>query len=284
VTLTVIARDIRLWADTSGIPISEGSRQGPICLATPCWSLPIQGHVMNTVVSRKPRRFVGLVSLLMLTGLLCAGQYIGTSAAGASSSLAAVPAARVVPAQALISQICTPQGAHALCMNRNGGGHSPGTYVIAWSANDPNDDFAFFYLTGMCNAGKVSADLECPFTPNKGLNAKYNGHSIVEIYNWDTGLCVADSGTGSGATVLDKCPDGNGNGGADGTIFTLSNATQTSGKPPTTYVVNRYWSDFSGEGGGNGTTPKWLCTIGKGLFLIENNPQGLAGPCQWQEI
>jgi hypothetical protein len=239
---------------------------------------------MNTVVSRKPRRLVTLVSLLMLAGLLCAVQYIGTPAAGASSSLAAGPAARVVPAQAPISQVCTAMGARSLCANRNAGGTAPGTYVISWSAGDPNDDFAFFYLTGMCNAGRVSANLECPFTPNKGLNARYNGHSIVEIYNWATGLCVADSGTGSGATVLDKCPDGNGNGGADGTIFTLSNATQTSGRPPTTYVVNRFWSDFSGQGGGNGTTPRWLCTIGKSLFLIENNPQGMAGLCQWNEI
>jgi hypothetical protein len=239
---------------------------------------------MNTAASRKPRRLVTLVSLLMLAGLLSAGQYLGTPPAGASSSRPAVPATRVVPAQAPISEVCTDQGAKSLCANRNAGGHSAGTYVIAWSAGDPNDDFAFFYLTGMCNAGKVSADLECPFTPNKGLNATYKGRSIVEIYNWDTGLCVADSGSGSGATVLDKCPDGNGNGGADGTIFTLSNATQTSGKPPTTYVVNRYWSDFSGEGGGNGTKARWLCPIGKGLFLIENNPQGLAGSCQWKEI
>lgn len=221
------------------------------------------------------------MSLLLAMGVLSA---FGTPIAKASPSLKAVSAARAIPAQAPISEICSAQGSKSLCANRNAGGTSAGTYVIGWSAGDPNNDFAFGYLTGMCNHGRVSASLECPFTANKGLNAYYNGKAIVDIFNWETPFCIADSGTGSGATVLDKCPDTNGDGGADGTIFILSDVTQTVGKPPTTYVVNRYWSNFTGLGGGTGSKPRWLCVIGKGTYLIENNGAGYGGVCQWNEI
>jgi hypothetical protein len=218
---------------------------------------------------------------MLAIGALSAFQYGRPEPAKASPLKAAqATAARRAP----IAEVCTDMGSSSLCANRNGGGTNPGTYVIGWSAGDNNNDFAFAYLTGMCGNGKVTASPPCPFTPNGGLNARYNGKMIAAIFNLTTGLCIADSGTGSGATVLDKCPDLDGNGGADGTIFVLSQATSPTIPPPTTYVVNRYWSDQLIPGGGRGTQPRWLCTIGKGLFLIENNPTGHAGLCQWNEI
>lgn len=237
---------------------------------------------MNSVALRKPRTVI-TVSLLMMVGALSTVQYAGTSAARASSSLTAASAARAVPAQSPISQVCTDQGSASLCANRNGGGIDPGTYVIGWSAGDPNDDFAFLYLTGKCTGGFVTVSPPCPFPASGDLNDRYKGSIIAEIFNWTTELCVADSGVGSGSTVLDKCPDLDGNGGADGTIFILSQVKKY-GPPPTTYAVNLYWSDNNLEGGGNGTQPRWLCTIGKGFSLYENINEGLAGTCQWNSI
>jgi hypothetical protein len=239
---------------------------------------------VNNVATRKLKKMSIAVGLLMMVGVLSAVQSAGTSAAQASSSLTAAQAGRAAaPAQAPISQVCTAQGATSLCANRNAGATAPGTYVIAWSAGDPNDDFAIIYLSGACGHGKVTANPPCPFTPNGGLNSKYNGRMIAKIYNWETELCVADSGTGSGATVLDKCPDADGNGGADGTIFVLSQLTSPVIPPTTTYAVNRYWSNSLAPGGGAGTKARWLCTVNKGYFLIENNPSGVAGRCQWRE-
>jgi hypothetical protein len=239
---------------------------------------------VNKAITRKPRLTVVVASLLIV-GVLAAVQYAGTPTARASSSRAGTPPASAVPAQGPLSEVCNYQGAKSLCANRQGGATSAGTFVIAWSAGSPNNDFSFGYLTGMCNGGRVTANPPCPFTSGGGLNSLYNGKVIAMIYNWASELCVADSGTGSGATVLDKCPNVDGDGGADGTIFVLAQATNPLNAPPVTWVVNRYWSNFTGEGGGKGTSPRWLCVVSKGLFLIENSSSsGSAGICQWNEI
>jgi hypothetical protein len=184
-----------------------------------------------------------------------------------------------IPAKAQPTfQICNDRGAQSLCLNRLGGGTRPGTSIIGWSAGDNNNGFAFISLSGMCNHGRVSSFLQCPFTPNRGLNDRYDGASIVAI-QWTkpgSGLCVADSGIGSGSAILDRCPDIYGNGGANGTIFTLSQ----SGNP--TYVVNRYWSN--NIGGGNGYNPRWMCVYLKAAPVFLNSNAGLAGYCQFNEI
>jgi hypothetical protein len=239
---------------------------------------------MKSAIVRKPRRIRVVAGLLMMVGVLAAAQYAGTPAARASSSRAGAPAASAVPAQGPLSEVCSYQGSKSLCANRQGGATSAGTFVIGWSAGSANNDFSFGYLTGMCNGGRVTVSPPCPFSGNGDLNDRYNGKVIAMIYNWASGLCVADSGTGSGATVLDKCPNVDGAGGADGTIFVLAQATNPLNAPPVTYVVNRYWSNFTGTGGGKGTSPRWLCVISKGLFLVENSSSGDAGSCQWNEI
>jgi hypothetical protein len=238
---------------------------------------------VKSAITRKPRLAAVMASLLMV-GVLAAVQGAGTPAARASSSVASTPPASAVPAQGPLSEVCSYQGSASLCANRQGGATSAGTFVIGWSAGTANNDFSFGYLTGMCNGGRVTANPPCPFTSGGGLNSRYNGKVIAMIYNWASELCVADSGSGSGSTVLDKCPDVDGNGGADGTIFVLAQATNPLNAPPVTYVVNRYWSDFTGEGGGKGTSPRWLCVISKGLPLYENYSSGNAGMCQWNEI
>jgi hypothetical protein len=221
------------------------------------------------------------MSILLAAGVLSAVSVTGAPAAGAATTQTAAHTVKKV-AQPL-TQVCTPQGANSLCANRDGGSENPGTYVIAWPPGSEYNDFVFESLTSMCNGGKVSAQMECPFTPNKGLNTKYNGAIIVQLYNWATGLCAGDSGVGSGSTSLLQCGNTSGVGGADGTIFILSNVTSVIGRTTTTYAVNRYWSNYTGMGGGNGSKARWLCSLAQDLPLYENLTTGSAGKCQWYE-
>jgi hypothetical protein len=184
---------------------------------------------------------------------------------------------------AVLSEVCSDQGSKSLCANRAGGGTALGTAVIGWSAGDPNNDFAFGYLTSMCGAGKVTQNPPCPFTDGGGLNTRYNGKVLVEIGSLTNG-CVADSGTGSGFTVLGRCPNGGGGGGAFGTIFVLSQDSNINAPPPTTYAVNVDWSNSDAPGGGEGTDPRWLCVRAKGQQLDEISPEANEGSCQWNEL
>jgi hypothetical protein len=137
----------------------------------------------------------------------------------------------------------------------------------------------------MCNHGYVTVEPACPFSPRGDLNARYRGAPIAAIFTFNGGggvLCVADSGNGTGSTVTGACPDSDGNGGADGTIFVLPQINDPLNPNWPTYVVSRDWSNSAL--GGNGTSPRWLCVIGKDTILTENSPAGNAGTCQWNEI
>jgi hypothetical protein len=241
---------------------------------------------VNKTTARRPRLLTAMASLLLAVGVLSTIQYGGTTAASASSSLTARPAARVLPAQAPISEICTDQGAQSLCANRDLGGENPDTHIIAWSAGDPNNDFAFTYLSAMCGNGRVNWQTGCPFSSSGDLNYRYSGDMIAAIFNLTTGLCIADSGTTSGLTVLGTCPNPEGAGGSNGTIFVLSDVTNPVVPPPTTYVVNRFWSNNTYPGGGSGTEPRWLCVIAKAQGIIENSDTAgdPTNRCRWNEI
>jgi hypothetical protein len=237
----------------------------------PAASPLLGGHVVHRAMVRRPRLSL-LVSLLLALGVLAAVQYHVPQAARATAL--ASPAA--APAHAPPLEICDVTGSPRLCANRAGGGQGAGTTVIAWPQGDNNNDFFWEWLSGMCGHGRVTANPPCPFTPGGGLNSRYNGAFIAAI--WDSHfLCLANL---NGGTILETCPDINGNGGADGTIFILPQIVNPS-SPQTTYAVNRYWSD--NPSGGNGTSPRWLCVLFKGSILTENSPQGNAGTCQWNQ-
>jgi hypothetical protein len=129
----------------------------------------------------------------------------------------------------------------------------------------------------MCDHGFVSTT--CPFIPqSSGLNTRYIGASIVKIAaNNTNNLCVGDNGRGTGGSALETCPDANGNGGT-GTIFILAQ----SGNP--SYLVNRYWSNYTGQFGGGGSNPRWMCIYVKGATVALNNDTGAAGYCQFNEL
>lgn len=178
-------------------------------------------------------------------------------------------------AQALPAQIATDQGSSSLCLNRQGGGTAAGTHVIAYNCNDPNDDFDFIWLGGMCGGGYVTVSPACPYS-NVQIDQRYNGAAIVEIYNYHAYKCVVNSG--GGETVLGQCPDQYGNGGDIGVIFTLSQVTDFPNYTGwATYVVNRYWTNHAGA-------PRWLCSLGYRQQLDENSGTGVAGSCQFRRI
>lgn len=226
-------------------------------------------------------------ALAVTAGIGLAASVTPAAASQGRASLTAAPAARAAPAQGPISQICSAQGSASLCANRAGGGEAAGTAVIGWSAGDRNNDFAYGYLTSMCGNGHVSNSGECPFTPGGGLNRRYNGDLIVEIASLSTPLnegCIADSGFGTGFTVLGRCPNSAGGGGAFGVDFVLAQDNNINQAPPTTYVVSVGWSNSDAAGGGGGSAPRWLCVRAKGQQLEENSPNGNAGSCQWNEL
>jgi hypothetical protein len=209
------------------------------------------------------RRFLTVLALVAVSVLVTVG--VGTVAASAAPS----------------SEVCTNEGAKSLCANRKGGGTAPGTYVIAWSAGDNNNGFEYVFLTAMCRNGYVTQS--CPFSTNGNLNYRYLGKAIVAIHALGTDLCIADSGTNFGSTVLGACPDPSGGGpAANGTIFVLAQVSNRSVPPPTTDIVNRYWSN--NQSGGKGTSPAWLCRIAKSVYLWEDSPSGTAAACQWNLI
>jgi hypothetical protein len=183
-----------------------------------------------------------------------------------------------IPASAAPTfEVCTATST-PLCLNRQGGGTGTGTAVIGWTIHDNNNDFIFLQRTGMCNNGYVSNSMECPFTPGGGLNKRYDGKSIVEIEANTANRCVGDNGAGTGGASLELCPDENGQHGGIGTIFVLAQ----NGNP--TYVVNKYWSNYTGSGGGGGSNPRWMCSFVRGATVTINHDTGSAGTCQWNEI
>jgi len=233
--------------------------------------------------------------LAILGSVLATGLLIVPAAAQASTSARAAGQAPITRAgvtahssatgasHSLVSarpswEICTAQGSTSLCLNRQGGGTRAGTGVIGWSAGDNNNDFIFVSISNMCENGRVSAVMQCPFTPGGGLNSRYDGHNIVKIVaNGTNNLCVGDTATASGNAALEQCPDNNGNGGL-GTIFVLSQFVYPS------YVVNREWSNSTATGGGGGRNPRWMCSFVRGFPVSISSTTGSAGVCQWREF
>jgi hypothetical protein len=233
--------------------------------------------------ARRPRRSAVLVSFLAAVAALCALAYAAPQPARAAPAQAAAPAMAARGAQSPpIAEVCDWLGSKSLCANRNAGGTTTGTYVIAWSAGDPNNDFYFGWLTAMCGNGYVTVNPPCPFSNRGTLNQRYVGAPIAQIVNFDTGLCVAATNAYSGSTMLDLCNNPAGNGGAIGTIFVLPQVRDRINPNWPSYAVSRFWSND--VLGGNGTKPAWLCVIGKGSILTENSASGNAGTCEWNEL
>jgi hypothetical protein len=190
---------------------------------------------------------------------------------------AAIPAVVPQVAQAAVPiQLCTVNNQYSLCLNRGGGGTGPGTWVVGWSADgNNNNDFEYGFLTGMCGGGRVIvyAGGGCPFTPGSGLNARFDGAYIVDLYAYNENECVGT--TGMGNAILTACPDRNGNGGANGTIDVILNDTNNP-----TPIINRYWSNYFGQN-------HYICSSpprGQQINLNNIVLSGYPPQCEWNEV
>jgi hypothetical protein len=221
-------------------------------------------------MKRRALLIVAIVGMLFASSL---GAISGQAKAVADQAKTQSSVSPAAPA----FEVCTYQGSSSLCLNRYQGGTDAGTNVIGYNAGSDDNGFIIVSISDMCRSGHVSDAIDCPFTLGRGLNVRYNGDSIVEIQTLglSSPLCVGDSGSTSGSAALGLCPDNDGNGGSNGTIFVLSESDPS-------FVVNRYWSDATN--GGNGYNPQWMCIYGLREPVFLNGPTGEGGYCQFEEL
>jgi hypothetical protein len=216
---------------------------------------------------KRPRRTWIMASIAVLAvgtfSLLAAGGY--------------VPGIGKVAFAEPTYQICnaTPQ---MLCMNRKGGSYANGAVIIGWTFGDNNNNFGMVPLTGdICNHGKVSRAIQCPFSEST-LNSRYDGKQILVLResNVSDAECIGLGLDNSPVAGLTRCPDNNGYGGGIGVLFVGS---QYPNMP--TYLVNVHASND--PNGGGGYSPRFICLRYKGGGAYLYNP-GDAGVCQFRWI
>ena len=141
---------------------------------------------------------VSVVAIVMPTGLNATPTFASSTPALASSP-----------------PICSTNGVYSTsCLNRKGGGTGNGTAIIAWhNDGDPNNDFAYNWLTTYCGVGQVSEI--CPFS-NHSYDQRYFGDRIYELaaVNVSGNECVAEGDDYINA-ILNTC-------GSDGYVFVRS--------------------------------------------------------------
>jgi hypothetical protein len=136
-------------------------------------------------------------------------------------------------------QVCGNNGT-GYCLNDWGNGGLNNPVKMYWG-NNSNEHFVAV-LTSWCNNGHVRSD--CPFQ-HASLNQQYDGANIVQI-EYLNGYCI---GTNANAdAVLGLCPNANAT-PSNGTIM-IEPRTPCGGgvgNGPSTYLVDRYWSDVAGS-------------------------------------
>jgi hypothetical protein len=139
-----------------------------------------------------------------------------------AAGLASAPAAMAVP-----YQVCNNY-ATQLCFNVRGGSHTLNTPITAYTKNDSNATFEYWWLTSACGNGqvKVYSGGGCPFYAGSGLNSKYDGAAIVALRDYGSSgrwLCAGTDSSGTGNMLEQPCPtslDGTG-GGGHGVLWVL---------------------------------------------------------------
>ena len=137
-------------------------------------------------------------------------------------------------ASAVQDQVCDTGPSPDLCLN-SWNGMVDGHDVRMYPAGAANNNFVFVTVE-RCNAqGTVTHT--CPFTVGSGLNDRYFGNSVYQIWNGFSTLhqCVVTraDGTGAQGTCNNTCT---GQGGQNGTLFVGVGST----------VINVYWTNQTG--------------------------------------
>jgi hypothetical protein len=136
----------------------------------------------------------------MLATAAAAAFFAAPAASGATTASAARAAGPATPAR----QIATNNGPSSLCMNRDGGGTSQGTFIIGSNCGNANDNFQLMAVTGECNADGVVTD-SCPFS-NTALDRNFAGSQIVEVNDVGTSSCAGTSASNTFTLRLEECP------------------------------------------------------------------------------
>jgi hypothetical protein len=107
-------------------------------------------------------------------------------------------------------EIGTNQGGSALCMNRQGGGDSIGTFIIGYNCGVDNNDFEYQAVPEACGNGEVTST--CPFS-NTAIDAVLDGAPIVNVWAYDENLCAGTASLGTFTLRLEACSNNKGLGG-----------------------------------------------------------------------
>jgi hypothetical protein len=161
---------------------------------------------------------------------------------------------------------CSNLGA-GYCMNDWGGNHNQGAPIKMYYGNSTNEQFEVQPLN-KCNSTPIMNQVTetCPFTLGSGLNAKYAGSLIFQLYYPDANKCIGTSSGGNG--ILTACNDASGNGGGDGTILIAPGGA-------TNPIIDRYWTDVPPA------SEAYLCGTGLGGPLQMGNIS-FSTACEWE--
>jgi len=150
-------------------------------------------------------------------------------------------AASVAPAQATQTQICGNSGS-GYCMNNWNDAFQS---VKMYYGSSSNEAFVTVQINP-CNSnppGFVTST--CPFAVGSGYNSALEGEPIFEVQYigyLGTSYCVGSTGVqaGGATAVMVGCPNNNGSGGGNGTIWVAWGGQGSY----TGYVITRYWADY----------------------------------------
>ena len=171
----------------------------------------------------------------------------------------------------IIQEFCSNEGA-GYCMNDWNGDHNQGAPIKMYYGGSSNEEFELQAINP-CNSSPDPDDVTetCPFVVGSGLNAKYDGSLIFQLYYPAANKCIGTSSAGNG--ILTGCNSPAGTGGGDGTILISPDAGPFVNDDP---IIDKYWTNQS-----PGTIEQYLCGLGfeQPLTLAATN---FSTACEWQ--
>jgi hypothetical protein len=163
-----------------------------------------------------------------------------------------------------------------LCVNDSECKVQVGNPILAWEPGSNCDDFTAQPINPCNSTPPDRVTPTCPFTVGSGFNTDFDGDEIYDI-QYAGGDCVATNSYGFG--VLNGCPNGDGNGGADGTIMVFDpSPAYGSGYGD---VVNRYWTDYNYGMGEGGSGVSYMCSQGANGNQIVLDSEPMGAYCEW---
>lgn len=160
------------------------------------------------------------------------------------------------PRQSQTQEFCTNFGS-GNCLNDWNGSHIQGAVIKMFTAHQSNETWEYQSIDP-CNSTQVGQDADevtstCPFVVGSGLNGKYLGDQIFQLYYPAANKClgtVTGTGSNTGQGILTGCNSPQGAGGGDGTILVTAPGNDDS-------IIDRYWTNQSPS-----TVTAYVCGTG----------------------